>query len=357
MHAEAFDLSKIRVYEKDQVGAATEAGDNLETSVRPNTTEESATETNPEAVIDKNDLESQPAQPNIENETELAQELILECPDLDIQEQQYVTPIENAGPELVGEMEKIDSEAGNVADKVNSFDIQELELPSLVTEDKYDDPNASLQMDISCFSPEKMLESQPGVEDTFTVDTGNIGIDTVNANDCTELKDNVDHEKFDHNVSLVTSPRENGESNYLTPENGDKPAESILDVKLGEIDADGVNTAEFVCDEKDAASLCLIDGAQMDSHYSSGFDMDFKSTPFNEVVNPEYPEEADLLNIVDTEMTILDHPTAEDRGVCLTFIPPFLSLFVLFIEHERILRFTNFFCQKKKKKKRRGELL
>ena len=61
----------------------------------------------------------------------------------------------------------------------------------------------------------------------------------------------------------------------------------------------------------------------MDPQYSPGFDMDFKSTSFNEVVNPSYPEEADLLDIVDTEMTVLDRPIAEDRGVCF-------SLFVLF---------------------------
>lgn len=324
LHAETLDLSEIRVYEKDPVSASTEVGNDFESAVRPNTTEESATETNPEAVIDKNDLESQPAQGTTPNETELAQELTLECPDLDVQELQQVTSTENARLEPIGEMERIDSEAGNVADAANSFDIQELELPSLVIEDKYDDPNASLHMDISCFSPEKIVESQPVVEDTFTVDTGNIGLDTVNANDCTEIKDNVDDEKADHNVSLVASPRENGESNYLTPENGDKPAESILDVKLGEIDAEGLNAADFVCDEKDAASLCIIDGVQMDSQYSSGFDMDFKSTSFNDVVNPVYPEEADLLNIVDTEMTILDHPTAEDRGVCSTFFLFFL---------------------------------
>lgn len=329
LHAEAFDLSEIRVYEKGTVSASTEAGNDFEAAVRPNTTEESATETNPEAVVDKNDLESQAA---TQNDTELAQELTLECPDLDVQEQQQVTSTENAGLEPIGEMEKIDSEAGNVADAVNSFDIPELELPSLVIGDKYDDPNASLPMDISCFSPEKIVELQPGpgVEDTPTVETENIGLDTVNTNDCSEIRDNVDDEKSDHNVSVVTSPRENGESNYLNPENGDKPAESILDVKLGEIDVDGANTADFVCDEKDAASLCLIDGAQINSHFSSGFEMDFKSTSFNEVVNPDFPEEADLLNIVDTEMNILDHPMAEDRGVCSNFSLLFLSHFVLF---------------------------
>ncbi|XP_023546532.1 sister chromatid cohesion 1 protein 4-like isoform X2 [Cucurbita pepo subsp. pepo] len=301
LHAEAFNLSEIRVYEKDPVGASTEAGNNFESAVRPNTTEESATETNPDAVVDKNDFESQPSRATIQIET---QELALECPDLEVQDQQQVTSTENAGLEPIGEREKMDSEAGNIADAVDSFDIKELELPSLVIGDKYDDRNASLQMDISCFSPEKILESQSGVEDTFTVESGNVGLDTVNANDCTEIRDNVDDEKPDHNVSLVTSPRENGA----------KPAESILDVKLGEIDADGVNTADFVCDEKDGASLCLIDGAQMDPQYSPGFDMDFKSTSFNEVVNPSYPEEADLLDIVDTEMTVLDRPIAEDRG-------------------------------------------
>ncbi|KAL0552043.1 hypothetical protein IC582_011136 [Cucumis melo] len=306
LHVEAFDLSEIRVYEKGTFSASTEAGNDIESAVRPNTTEESATETNPEAVVDKNDLESQPAEAAVQNETELAQDLTLECPDLDVQEQQQVTSTKNAGLEPMGEMEKIDSEAGNVGGAVNSFDIPELELPSLAIGDKYDDPNASLQMDI-CFSSEKILESQPGVEDTLTVETGNVGLDSVNTNNCTEIRDNVDDEKSDHNVSLVTSPRENGESNYLTPENCDKP------VKLGEIDVDGVNTTDFVCDEKDAASLCLIDGAQVDSHFSSGFDMDFKSTSFNEVVNPEYPEEVDLLNIVDTELNILDHPM-EDRG-------------------------------------------
>ncbi|XP_016899503.2 sister chromatid cohesion 1 protein 4 isoform X2 [Cucumis melo] len=306
LHVEAFDLSEIRVYEKGPFSASTEAGNDIESAVRPNTTEESATETNPEAVVDKNDLESQPAEAAVQNETELAQDLTLECPDLDVQDQQQVTSTKNAGLEPMGEMEKIDSEAGNVGGAVNSFDIPELELPSLAIGDKYDDPNASLQMDI-CFSSEKILESQPGVEDTLTVETGNVGLDSVNTNNCTEIRDNVDDEKSDHNVSLVTSPRENGESNYLTPENCDKP------VKLGEIDVDGVNTTDFVCDEKDAASLCLIDGAQVDSHFSSGFDMDFKSTSFNEVVNPEYPEEVDLLNIVDTELNILDHPM-EDRG-------------------------------------------
>ncbi|XP_022149897.1 sister chromatid cohesion 1 protein 4 isoform X2 [Momordica charantia] len=311
LHTKTFDLSEIRVYDKDPVSASTEAGNDFESAVRPNTTEESATETNPEAVIGRNDLESQPAQVTIENES--AKELTLECPDLDVQEQQ-VTSTENAGLELLGEMEKIDTEVGNVADAANSFDIQELELPSLDIGDKYDDPNASLQMDISCFSPEKMFESQPGVEDTFTVETENIGLDPVNANDCTEIRDNVGSEKSDHNVSIVTSPRENCESNYLTPENGDKPAESILDVKLGEIEADGVNTADFVCDERDASSLCLIDETQMDHQFSSEFEMDFKSASFNGGLNPDYPEETDLLNIVDTEMTTLDHPIAEDRG-------------------------------------------
>ncbi|XP_038890977.1 sister chromatid cohesion 1 protein 4 isoform X2 [Benincasa hispida] len=314
LHAEAFDLSEIRVYEKGTVSASTEAGNDFESAVRPNTAEESATKTNLEAVVDKNDLESRPAQAATQNETELAQEFTLECPDLDIQEQLQVTSTENAGQEPIGEMEKIDSEAGNVADAVNSFEIPELELPSLVIGDKYDDPNGSLQMDISCFSPEKILESQPGVEDTLLVETGNIGLETVNTNDCTEIRDNLDDEKSNHNISLVTSPGENGESNYLTPDNGDKPAESILDVKLVGIDADGVNTSDFVCDEKDPAALCLIDGVQMDSHFPSGFDMDFKSTSFNEVVNPDYPEETDLLNLVDTEMNILDHPMVEDRG-------------------------------------------
>ncbi|XP_022937655.1 sister chromatid cohesion 1 protein 4-like isoform X2 [Cucurbita moschata] len=283
LHAKPFDLSEIRVYEKDPVGACNEAGNDFESAIRPNTTEESATETAPEEVVGKNDLQSQPARATVQNETESAQELTLECPDLDVHEQQQATSIENAGPE-----------PGNVADAANSFDIHELELPSLVIGDKYDDPNASLQ---------KILESQHGGDDTFTVDTGNIGLDNVNANDCTEIRDNVNEEKYDHNVSLVTSPRENGESNYLTPENGEKPDESILDVKLGEIDGDRVNTADVVCDEKDAASVCLIDGAPMDSQYSTGF------------VHPDYREEADLLNTVDTEMTILDHPTiAEDRG-------------------------------------------
>ncbi|XP_022965422.1 sister chromatid cohesion 1 protein 4-like isoform X3 [Cucurbita maxima] len=282
LHAEAFDLSEIRVYEKEPVSACNEAGNDFESAIRPNTTEESATETAPEEVIGKNDLQSQPARATVQNETESAQELTLECPDLDVHEQQQTTSIENAG-----------QEPGNVADAANSFDIHELELPSLVIGDKYDDPNASLQ---------KILESQHSGDDTFTVDTGNIGLDTVSASDCTEIRDNVNEEKYDHNVSLVISPRENGESNYLAPENGEKPDESVLDVKLGEIDGDRVNTADVANDEKDAASVCLIDGAPMDSQYSSGF-------------HPDYPEEADLLNTVDTEMTILDHPTiAEDRG-------------------------------------------
>ncbi|KAF3976738.1 hypothetical protein CMV_000094 [Castanea mollissima] len=338
LHSETFDLSGIRISENDQ-GNNSEVAKDMESSVRPNVTEESEMDGTTEPVVVRSDIEAQPADNSIQTERQQVESFNLGLQQMNSQEQpKAISDIQDfrfSQHDPLGEFYEMGTERGNVeaADAVNGFLVNGLESlsatvpvsgyicnvpvdfvvqPSLM--DKTDDASASLPIDASCMSPGNKLDAQTVEGEAFVVNMSN-----GNAVDAIEI---VEHgvEISAHlqpgSFKLAENIKDSlaSECHNLAFENGDQPLEETRNDKPGVLNEDGGLPVDLGCDDKDSTSNFMRMGEmKIDSTHSVDLDLDVNNASLNVKENADC-QEAEPNSIMDGEVPALDCPGVEDRS-------------------------------------------
>ncbi|XP_024030211.1 sister chromatid cohesion 1 protein 4 [Morus notabilis] len=289
LHCGVFDLSRIKVSENDQDNAPIELAKDVESSVAA-----------------RNDVETQP-----DNIPCLGEDQHTENNDL---RSQHETFGEVAEMEIDGQNVEVADAADHILHGIESqFPTDPVSNDANVPEnivqtdlvDTKNDANASLQMDASSMSPQK-LDTEP-VLGASLVDKSSEGVDTIVAGHDVEIR--VDTEKDNGNLH----PSETVGCDNMASENGDQSVGGTGNDNLSVMNPDEVQASELGCDEKDLTSRCVQgEGVNLDSSFLVEPILDGENAFLNKGETSDF-QEADMPSITNAEIAA-ECSTIEVRG-------------------------------------------
>lgn len=342
LHSEMFDLSRTRLSENDPGTASAEVAKDRESSFRP-IGEQSEMSGNTELVIVRSDGEAQAADSSFHTHRKQVEDFNSGSQDIDSQGQTKTTDdveeLKISQHEPLEDITEMETEGGTVevADAIKCSTVNGLE-PSSSTDpvsedirymtadfvvrpvltDKSNDASASLQMDVSCMSPDNKSDTQM-VEGAASV----VDISNGKAVDAIEIVENDvgirNHVESDSLCPANVKASLASECNIETFENGNQPLEDSGNDKLEVVNDDAVLPKDLGCEEKDPTSSFMCSG-----------EVKTDSTPSVEVLGVSNAallgeeniecHEADPQIVMDREIPAPDHPGVEDcRVSCRPF--------------------------------------